>query len=277
MVRIREDKPRANSDAIVKRNLGFMKSFDHCPVTKWGSKGVISMRRFHNRIKKIMYDISDQNFIMDIGTGQGGDVGKWDELCFVYCIEPEEDMIKELRRRCMQNPRGPRKMIKAKIRDWPLIKNSVHNRISLISLFFVMNDFNEDDMKGLMKVIDELCLPKCKVIGAFLDANLFLEASNENFETKKLDNEKYFIEIKGTRITQIENEFRMNTWDFSEKMEKRGFALTISERLDFGTCLSKDENILSSMFRVFEYSRGTGEFRSLKRVYKTDFSHLAQR
>ena len=279
MVRVREDKPRANSAAIVKRNLGFMTSFDHCPVTKWakGGKGMASMRKFHNRVKKIMYDSSDQSFIMDIGTGQGGDIGKWDEPCFVYCIEPEEDMIKEFWRRRAQNPRGPHKVIKAKIRDWPLIINNVHNHLSLISLFFVMNDFSEDDMRGLMKVIDELCLHNCKVIGAFLDADFFLEASSESFETKKLDNEKYFIKIKGTRIAQTEHEFRINTWEFSRKMEKRGFVLTISERLDFGTNLSEDEISLSSMFRIFEYSRGAKRFKSLRKIYKnnqTDFLYL---
>jgi ribosomal protein S10 len=262
MIRSRRDKPRPNSSAIVYRNIGHMKTFEDCPVTKWtrSGKGMLSMRRFHNRVKRMMYDrASWSGAIMDVGTGQGGDTRKWKKYSFVYCIEPEEDMAKELRRRLRQSANTLSLIIRNKMRDGESICEYIVNRISTVSLFFVMNSFEEEDMIGLLETIDSRCHRNCVVMGSFLDGDLLKEESNDDFVIGTRPDDKYFIEIKGTRIKQLENKFTINTWNFADEMRSRGFRLSPLKRLDFwkdaGVKMSKTERILSSMFVAFEFRR----------------------
>lgn len=67
-------------------------------------KDLISMRRFHNKIKKSMLcNIGSNKLIIDIGSGRGGDILKWKELNMsVLVVEPNDDHLDILRNRLLQ-------------------------------------------------------------------------------------------------------------------------------------------------------------------------------
>jgi hypothetical protein len=64
------------------------------------------MRKYHNRIKRDLlssfsqsYPLPNRCFLVDIGSGNGGDLGKWPEQAQVLAIEPREKHVKEFERR----------------------------------------------------------------------------------------------------------------------------------------------------------------------------------
>jgi hypothetical protein len=64
------------------------------------------MRKYHNRIKRDLlsgfnpsHPFPNRCFLVDIGSGNGGDLGKWPEQAQVLAIEPREKHIKEFERR----------------------------------------------------------------------------------------------------------------------------------------------------------------------------------
>nr|YP_009659051.1 hypothetical protein [Spizellomyces sp. 'palustris']QCQ69049.1 hypothetical protein [Spizellomyces sp. 'palustris'] len=94
--RLRLDKPQANSLEIVEKNL-----VDSIPGTIFTGIGCYLMRKYHNRVKIDMLRSSHDmgSVIMDIGTGQGGDVIKWRRAKLIYCIEPSVKATQEMEQR----------------------------------------------------------------------------------------------------------------------------------------------------------------------------------
>lgn len=102
LYRLREDKDTPNfitvADSIFKDILR--------PISEdtMRGKGTEILRRYHNMIKKRMLETLDKNIkseqknIIDIGSGRGGDLKKWNDIGYdtVYCIEPNPINANEL-------------------------------------------------------------------------------------------------------------------------------------------------------------------------------------
>lgn len=55
--------------------------------------------RWHNRIKRELYNRAPGHTLLDIGSGQGGDVGKWLRFTKIVAVEPNKNYLPELQRR----------------------------------------------------------------------------------------------------------------------------------------------------------------------------------
>ena len=64
-------------------------------------KGIGLQRAYHNDIKRMLINKVNADYILDIGSGKGGDLHKWNatKVKRVFGIEPNEENLKELRNR----------------------------------------------------------------------------------------------------------------------------------------------------------------------------------
>jgi hypothetical protein len=54
------------------------------------------MRKYHNRVKNLIYDylsLQGVKTLTDIGSGAGGDLSKWRDRFLVNAIEPDQRNI----------------------------------------------------------------------------------------------------------------------------------------------------------------------------------------
>ena len=60
----------------------------------------VLMRKFHNSIKReLLNDVTPDSYLIDIGSGKGGDLSKWKLFRKVLAIEPNVGYIHEFERR----------------------------------------------------------------------------------------------------------------------------------------------------------------------------------
>lgn len=62
------------------------------------SIGIPNLRVFNNKIKKELLDLLPENInLLDIGSGKGGDINKWNRFKKVYAVDPQLEMRTHLR------------------------------------------------------------------------------------------------------------------------------------------------------------------------------------
>nr|WOF72282.1 mRNA capping enzyme [Saccharomycopsis crataegensis] len=87
LIKERPDKNKAN----------FKFPYDDNPLYRIAyGIGIPSLRAFHNKVKlELLNKIKNRNVLLDVGSGKGGDMGKWQKLGFkkIYAVDPELDLI----------------------------------------------------------------------------------------------------------------------------------------------------------------------------------------
>ena len=250
-VRHRPDKPRANSLNIVQKNT--RSSF--LPNNLFTGIECFLMRKYHNRTKARLLSDShlDNAVIMDIGTGQGGDLNKWFTAKKVYCLEPDIHAIAELRNRISQAFRSPSA---PKVH---IIQGSLRNftqeipKISIITAFFCMNLWQAEDWEKLEQIIKNKGSNKCRFLAIALTHPVY--EKNRCWTLIKTSNTTYTLSIHNTRITEI-NESIVNIKKLNAVMQRCGLHKIRQERLSNRTEMTNLENILSNMYTAFVYIKG---------------------
>ena len=94
--RVRHDKIKPNSYDIASD----IWSDILLPIDNETMKGntLLLMKRYHNRIKRELF-VGNGKYLLDIGSGRGGDINKWKGFDKIVAVEPNPEHIKELRRR----------------------------------------------------------------------------------------------------------------------------------------------------------------------------------
>lgn len=178
--RIRHDKTGANRSDVAVNNWDWINN----PISEDTLKGTDFklMFRYHNRIKKGLFDIiPGGSNILDIGTGRGGDVAKWRKLNKVVAVEPDEDNRRLLHQR-LRTFTTARKDLTESVYVLPTIgQNSraitqavqqhIGGRVDAITLMLSMTFFweNSDALEDLVNTIKNNLKPGGLVI--FLTAN----------------------------------------------------------------------------------------------------------
>lgn len=93
--RIRNDKQHPNSLEIAKDVWSDINSY--LEESTIMSKDFEKLFQQNNKIKRKLFDDLEENTILiDIGSGKGGDLTKWKNASFIYCIEPNPNNLEEL-------------------------------------------------------------------------------------------------------------------------------------------------------------------------------------
>ena len=243
--RPRPDKPQANSKKIVETNI-----FHAIPESVFSGVGCYLMRKYHNRVKRRMIrNANDKDaVILDVGTGQGGDVDKWKRVKYVYCIEPAWRSSNEMLRRYGESEKV--KIINKCLRD--LDHDLVTQKVDIFTVFFCMNQFENADWVSLQKLITSKGSKKCRLLAIAMTAPK--THKGKCFEIKMKDEERYNIDIHNTRISKID-EVVVNSAKLTKMMDRCGMKLVKQDRLDSNDFMTKEERMLSSMYESFVYNK----------------------
>jgi len=247
-MRCRLDKPQGNSYEIVQKNMYYS-----VPGTLFSGKGFYLMRKYHNRVKKqLIIDANDNGAtVFDVGTGQGGDIGKWKRTSHVYCIEPSIEATNEMRTRSNFDP-SKVTVFNVPLRDFNI--DNITEKIDIFTLFFCMNQFQENDWSVLQHVINAKGSKKCRLLAIALTDPV--ECNNECLTIKKYNNNPnmYNISIHDTRILNID-ETPVNSIKLKKLMEECGMKQIKMDSLDDETFMTINERRLSFMYTLFVYKK----------------------
>ena len=248
-IRHRPDKPRANSLGIVQKNTDPLL----LPSGLFTGVECFLMRKYHNKEKARLLSNShtDRAVIMDIGTGQGGDLTKWGNATEVYCIEPDQHALKELRNRIKDSkPKFKVKIIEFMVKTLQLTK--ITNKISIFTAFFCMNLWQEDDWSKLELAIKDKGSRRCRFIAIALTHPV--QGSNRCWKLKLTSDSTYKLSIHGTRITRI-CESVVDIQKLNDVMKRCGLHVVVQHRLNNRKEMTSLENSLSNMYTALVYVR----------------------
>lgn len=242
LMRFRGDKKFPNHSATIINNI---EAFDVRGI--WNGHGCLLMRRYHNAVKRdLLRSVCTNNsVVLDVGSGQGGDLSKWGKAKKVYCVEPNPNAVEELKRRLSKMKNAKKvSVIQCPVSDTDRICKRV-KRIDVLALFFCANFFTRADMEGLEEIVAKY-RPK-HIIGTFLDSGLIQYGSHPPCYDILPEGSGYKIHLLGTRINQWEYLLGM------DQLRPRGYKLVTSKPLNEEKSMSVDERNLSQMFRMFHF------------------------
>ena len=242
-VRCRPDKPQANSYAIVQLNLS-----KAVPGTVFNGIGCYMMRKYHNAVKRRLLAGCSNAVILDIGTGQGGDVPKWKRASKVHCVEPNESCADEIYSRygTVDNIT----MHNCLLRD--LEPSNIPDMVSLFTAFFCMNQWNKQDFDNLERVINAKGSRKCTLLAIALTEPW--ENRNGCWTLIKTSNVNYTISIHNTRIVNI-HERVVNVNRLDTIMKRCNMYRINKEKLNQSHFMTINELRLSGMYTQLVYKR----------------------
>ena len=250
--RPRPDKPQANSRKIVEINM-----HRAVPGSIFSGVGCYLMRKYHNRVKVDMIKCAnDVNaVIMDIGTGQGGDMDKWCRARAVYCIEPSTNATAEMSARfsAIRRPMPYINVISVPLRE--LSAECIDKKVDIFTAFFCMNLFKNEDWETLSRVIMEKGSSKCRLLAIAITAPR--DHKGRCFSIDMAGPSAYKISIHGTRILDI-REIAVKPAALTKAMENCGMKLMKSGRLNNDNFMTKEERALSAMYEMFVFKKRTG-------------------
>ena len=257
-IRVRSEKSYPNSYYVIDSLWYLIKD----PVLKSTLLGTDTklMRKFNNNIKtKLLEDIN--GYVLDIGTGKGGDIFKYKNAKKVICVEPNKEFYSELNRRLLSyndsdkfvtiNTNGEDKTKITKTLENELPENMENETLYIsfmISLTFFWKDEKNlselaDTINSITEIINtrggSVSLVFLTISGKYI-TKLFSDSSFVELNTiliKKLSENSVDIEIKDSAtVLQKQTEYLVNVNDL---MKLIGFKLLILNR-------PKTKNVLMS-------------------------------
>lgn len=149
-IRIRDDRTQPNNySTAIDVWYDILNPIDLSTIC---GKNLITMRKFHNRVKEEMLSayLRPGDTIIDIGSGRGGDLDKWRELGLkkVYAIEPNPINSAELKRRYTIDKNNKR-LIK-KMPDVELLEFGAENTDKINKIITNGNDGNVNSTKAIV-------------------------------------------------------------------------------------------------------------------------------
>ncbi|ORY21680.1 hypothetical protein LY90DRAFT_632656 [Neocallimastix californiae] len=184
----RKDKYTSNS--INTFNSILIASYQKVNLEIFTPSSTVLMRKYHNIIKQNILHKYKGN-LLDIGTGNGGDLHKWKNFRKIVCVEPDREKIKVMKERISKSEIRNRISILQNI-----IQNVELNDIyDVATCFFALNDFTYRDIDNMLKNIGR------NINGTFVILFFDSKSFKENIESSSILYKKCIIDD----ITPIKN------------------------------------------------------------------------
>jgi len=236
------------------------------------------LRRYHNTIKKSLFEMSlegtsgkslldnknKNRYLLDIGSGYGGDLFKWRGFSRIVAVEPDLEHIEELKRRIASAGMQDKiyivhaggedtGVISAAVTKW--FRGEKADVVSnMLSLTFFWQNYKLID--SLSQTIVQNVKPGGKYIFLTMDGNQVEKVFKEDARTKmklgpatlEYDGKNQLqINIEGT-IVENQTEWLVRLVDLEKRLAKSGFKLTMLERANQELFLTPEETVFSSMY-----------------------------
>lgn len=269
--RIRHDRPSPNYLEIAENIWQDIQN----PITKKTIAGntLELMRKSHNNTKRklLAQYLTDANTIVDIGSGRGGDLIKWNflRIAHVICIEPNITNATELRRRLHalgKNYNTTISIIHSGAENTQHIQQVTKSRdISGLVSFFSLTFFSPRSPKyfQLLDTLTALLKYKSYFIGTVLDGHRILDQLQntpdafltDSFSIILVGNKQIRITLNDpTSMVKDQEEFLFFFDLFVSDLKKRQINLIDTFFLE-NTNLPKDSALLSSCNRAFVFQK----------------------
>jgi hypothetical protein len=269
--RVRHDKTKPNRQDVAED----VWSDIHDPIEEETMKGntFALLRKYHNRIKKNLFEKSLEGksgfkTLLDIGSGYGGDLGKWRKFDKILAVEPDPEHIEEMKKRLktydmenkvkiLQAGGEETDKIRSALDEWLGKNEKVDVVSSMLSLTFFWQ--NETLVDSLVKTITTNIKPDGKYIFLTMDGDLVEQAFDPVFNTGfvlnklelgpatlvyKEDKKELYINIKGT-IVEEQREWLVRLDDLKIRFGKD---FDMLEKADKELFLTEEEQIMTRMY-----------------------------
>ena len=278
--RVRHDKSKPNKLEIAEDVWSDIQT----PIDKETMIGntFLLLRRYHNRIKRDLFIKSlevgqkqkpkQKMYLLDIGSGRGGDINKWKGFDKIVAVEPNSEHIVELERRLEDSGIKNRVFIlQAGGEETFKIKKAVDEwcggRVDVVSSMLSLTFFwqNPKLLDSLSQTILVNIKPRGKFIFLTMDGNLVEQTFEPAFNTGLVLNKikfgeiatlNYFgdkipkelhIDIKDSIVSE-QTEWLVRLDDLLVRMAKYGFSFTMMKKADQEKFLTEDEIIMTQMY-----------------------------
>ncbi len=280
--RFRDDKSDPNAVHVALDGWNIQKD-PILPSTLMG-EDVRLLRKYNNTIKREMIS-KMSGYVVDIGTGKGGDLPSYhrnDKIISVLGVEPNEDFIAEMKSRPIYKQIKKFTLIKGGGEETERIVERLQDLLGeggedgcvaninfMISLSFFWKD--EETLNSLVKTIDAIVqrfsVHNCKVYINYFSImgdrvrKLFREHGNlvklNTITLQRIDENSLRVDIRDSQTVHKQEEYFV---DLDELFEKTGFKVvkqeTPSGEEKGAYILSKSEKEYNSLF-----SYGTALYR----------------
>ncbi|KAG4081920.1 hypothetical protein H8356DRAFT_1066938 [Neocallimastix lanati (nom. inval.)] len=277
---VKERKDKYTSNSINTFNSILIASYQKVNLEIFTPSSTVLMRKYHNIIKQNILHKYKGN-LLDIGTGNGGDLHKWKNFRKIVCVEPDREKIKVMKERISKSEIRNRISILQNI-----IQNVELNDIyDVATCFFALNDFTYRDIDNILKNIGR------NINGTFVILFFDSKSFKENIESssilykkciidditpiKNLLDKEFPIYLLGTlrylhkecdniMLVNIHNSNVINHYEnaiHSEKIieifKKHHFNITNHYQIEPFSFLDSSQKLYSSYLRIIEFSNVT--------------------
>ena len=229
------------------------------------------LRKYHNLVKKNLFNSVKGRTLLDIGSGYGGDLGKWKGYEKIVAVEPDSEHIDELRKRLKTYDMEDNvKIVLAggqeteKITD--AVKEWIGDRVDTVSSMLSLTFFwqNPGLIDSLVQTIVRNIKPEGKYIFLTMDGDLVEQTFDPAFDTgqslkklklgpatleynDKVNPKELYIDIEGT-IVEKQKEWLVRLDDLRIRFEKYGFEIFKIQKADEEKFLTDSEIIMTQMY-----------------------------
>jgi hypothetical protein len=128
-MKFREDKPLPNRADVAQSVWNSI--FNGISDNTLKGKSFDLMRSYHNKIKRELLDSCvESKYLLDIGSGRGGDLKKWKNFDTVIAVEPNEEHIKEFQSRLdVMKPTTKIHIVRGGGEEYEMIEKQVKSKI----------------------------------------------------------------------------------------------------------------------------------------------------
>ena len=227
---------------------------------------------YHNRIKnKLLESLRDNTILLDIGSGYGGDIGKWKRFSKVIAIEPKYDNFYEFLKRSEGfNLKTHLYPILARGQDYTLIENAMINynnsqKVDAISAMLSLSFFWKNKV-SIQSLVATLC-NRLKKGGNFIFLTIDGDILNQRFDkNKKIINylestfqiQEYFndndygqevsIQLDSSKIVGHQIEFFVYFNFLTRMLEENGFKKQYINIANEELLLTNEQRNYSSLY-----------------------------
>lgn len=247
-VRRRNDKKYPNRMHVVQKNL--LNSVDL--FTHINTRKCYRMRKYHNDVKRKCLELVPGSVLLDVGSGKGGDLLKW-ETTFdkVYCVE-KDDSLKATFEERQKGRNVSVDMLYTPIADYEAITAHFDlSAVNTMSIFFCINMFGKQDFEGLSRIIGDLPVGTHIPI-IFFDSSMIKLVFDSSFTCKDYDlrlfKDKLKISIHGTYVKNVV-EYYVDETFLINYMKSNRCEVFINQLLDGDNTLTPLEMRLSMCYR----------------------------
>lgn len=243
-VRIRSDKD--NPNALMTIDSTYHNYIESVSFETLSCQDLKLMFKYLNREKNYIYQAISVSSITDIGSGKGGDIGKWikNGIMKVIAIEPNPDNYNDLLKRL-----GESKNINLSLQKTDFLSYVPTIKTDAVTAMFSLTYFNDINLlaDAVTKCTNH-CFALITIDGKLLKKNA--SKFNTDLIKVKIKNDNVTIDVSGSKTALDIKEHLFDTDKLIKAMQKRGYVVREDRITNNESFLNPDALVYTSCIRL---------------------------